>query len=129
MNLLAAKTGLTAPVAFTLGLLIVMYCGWACRAVLTGWERFRKRHPTLSRWGKASMGFPASRMGVLYGALSGMFIGILMIGSSLSLKINLPFDGDYLVIGFLLWILLGLSIALRDYFLHVDNSDNDNKDD
>jgi hypothetical protein len=63
------------------------------------------------------MGFPASRIGVLYGTFTSMFMGIRMIGSAM--QWNIPAEWSrYLVAGFLFWLVLCPFIALRDYLLH-----------
>lgn len=100
-----------------IGMGMVIYSGWICSSVLRRWERFRRRHPSVSRWGSGSLGFPASRLGVLYGTLTAMFMGIMLIESAVSS--NIPTEwGRHLAAGFLCWLGLCPFVALRDYLLH-----------
>jgi hypothetical protein len=122
MIALVARTSLPAPVFAMMGVGMVIYSGWVYYSVLRRWERFRRRHPSFSRWGRGSIGFPASRIGVLYGTLIVMFMGIMMISSGLSWDISAEWRRN-LAAGFLCWLGLCPFIALRDYLLHRSSRD------
>jgi hypothetical protein len=90
------------------------------------WKWMQKRLGWLLRWGKSGWGFPASRVGSSYGSLSLVILGGLMIGGGM--KWNLPMKDDSISIGTVVWMMLGVCIALRDYSLHRNNKDDDNTD-
>ncbi|WP_395744576.1 hypothetical protein [Prosthecobacter sp.] len=117
MNGLIAKTPLPVPLSALLGAGVLVYGGWVLYSVFTQWERFRRRHPSLSRWGRGSFGFPASRVGVLYGTLTCMLLGLMLISRVVEWSIPAEWR-RYLAIGILCWIALIPFVALRDYFLH-----------
>jgi hypothetical protein len=122
MILIASKTDDSAPGVFILGLIVIIYDCWVIYLTLTRWESFRSRHPRITSWGNHSWRFPASRVGVLYGALTGMLVGgsLLISGSGWRPDIK---PGDWFLAGFFLWGIAGVSVALRDYFRHLDGKE------
>lgn len=86
----------------------------------------KKRLGWMLRWGRDGWGFPASRVGMIYASLTGMILGTMVVGGGM--KWRPPVDGGFFFIGVMLWMLLGASIALRDYFLHLNNKDGDDGD-
>lgn len=70
------------------------------------------------RWGRGGWSFPASRLGAGYGAVSCMLLGsVLMIGAMNGKSSG---DGSYLLVGAVVWMIFGVCMAIRDYFLHSD---------
>jgi hypothetical protein len=92
-----------------------------CYGAWLHWKWMQKRIGWMLRWGQGGWSFPASRVGASYGALTLIILGSLMIGGGM--KWNFPVDGDYPLIGTLVWMILGVCIALRDYSLHLNNKD------
>lgn len=119
--MLAAKTELPAPAAFILGGLLIVYECWVGYSTLTRWEWLRNRGSWATRWGNSLMSFPASRIGVVYGALTGMFFGVAMIGSAMHWE--LPPDSNYLLIGILFWVIAGPLVIARDYGLYLEKKE------
>ncbi len=117
----AAKTELSVPAAFILGGLLIVYECWVGYSTLARWQWLRNRGSWITRWGNSLMSFPASRIGVMYGALTGMFFGVAMIGSAMHLE--LPEDSSYLLIGIMLWMIAGPLVVVRDYGLYLDSKD------
>jgi hypothetical protein len=112
---------LTTPELFVVGGLFLS-SGIACLfGTWFHWNWMQKRLGWLLRWGKGGWSFPASRVGASYGALSLSILGGLMIGGGMKWK--LPVDGGYLFVGAVVWMILGVCIALRDYSLHLNNKD------
>jgi hypothetical protein len=121
MLLLADKTGLPAPIAFIFGGLIIAFECWVGYSTLTRWEWFRTRYSWIARWGNSLTGIPASRIGVLYLAMTGMFIGFAMISSAMHWE--LPQDSSYFIMGVILWMIAGPLVFVRDCGLNLDNKD------
>lgn len=119
MLLLADKTGLPAPVAFIFGGLIIAFECWVIYSTLTRWEWFRNRHSWIARWGNT--GVPASRIGVLYLAMTAMVIGFAMIGSAMHWA--LPKDSSCFIMAVILWMIAGPLVFVRDCGLNLDNKD------
>lgn len=117
MNGVIAKTPLPVPLSAMLGVAVLVYGGWVLYSVLTHWERFRRRYPSLSRWGRGSFGFPASRVGVLYGTLTCMLLGLMLISRVMEWSIPAEWR-RYLAIVGLCWLAFIPFVALRDYLLY-----------
>jgi len=90
------------------------------------WKWMQKRLGWMLRWGQGGWSFPASRVGMTYSALTGMMLGIMMIGNGMKWKLSV--DGGYLFVGIVVWMILGVCIALRDYSLHLNNKEADHGD-
>ena len=120
MILLADKTGLSPTIGFILGGLIIVFGCWVGYSTLTRWKWFRNRHSLLTRWGNT--GIPASRITVLYFAITGMFFGFAMIGSAMHWELPQDYSGCF-IIGVILWMIAGPLIFVRDYGLYIDNKD------
>ncbi len=85
------------------------------------WKWMQKRLGWLLRWGRGGWSFPASRVGMTYSGLTGIVLGVLMIGGGMKWKP--PVDRDYFFVGTVFWLILGVCIALRDYSLHRNSKD------
>ena len=105
---------------FVGALILFLGCG-GMFMVLTRWAWMQKRWPRLFRWGKGSWSIPASRVGVSYGFATATVIGMNCVSDAVNWW---PFgDRDYFNVGLILWLLLGVGVFLRDYFIHLNKKD------
>ena len=106
---------------FVFGVGLILFGVAGVIAVLTRWEWMQKHCGWMLRWGRGSWGFPATKLGVSFGGITGMYLGMMCVADSIKW---FPFgDRDYMLIGLILWSLVGVCVALRDYFIHLNKKD------
>lgn len=115
---------LTSTETLVAGILLVLFGAAHAYAVLFHWEWMQKRWDKWLRWRLAPWspgGFPATKVGVCFGALSVILVGSMCIADSIKW---FPFgDRDYMLIGLILWSAVGVCVVLRDYFIHLNKKD------
>jgi hypothetical protein len=105
--------------------------GWLCLLLGLGglgmsllkWNWFQKHCAWLTRWRYFPWSIPASKLGMSFGCITAILVGIWILGLSWGWN---PNEHQSVLIFFIIfWFILGAGCFLHDYWIHLDQKKKD----